>query len=48
MAGAIDTTKGLPSHPERATLEGKKTSFLDFGFSLAEKQLCLPLSLELT
>ncbi len=33
MAGAIDTTKGLPSHPERATLEGKN-KFLGFWFFL--------------
>lgn len=33
MAGPIDTTKGLPSHPERATLEGKN-KFLGFWFFL--------------
>ncbi|WP_100373331.1 cytochrome (ubi)quinol oxidase subunit III [Bacillus sp. FJAT-45037] len=33
MAGAVDTSKGLPSHPERATLEGKN-KFLGFWFFL--------------
>ncbi|MFC0473041.1 cytochrome (ubi)quinol oxidase subunit III [Halalkalibacter kiskunsagensis] len=33
MAGHVDTSKGLPSHPERATLEGKN-KFLGFWFFL--------------
>ncbi|WP_100404599.1 cytochrome c oxidase subunit 3 [Bacillus solitudinis] len=33
MAGAIDPSKGLPSHPERATLEAKN-KFLGFWFFL--------------
>lgn len=33
MAGTVDTSKGLPSHPERATLEGKN-KFLGFWFFL--------------
>ncbi|UOE92973.1 MULTISPECIES: cytochrome (ubi)quinol oxidase subunit III [Bacillaceae] len=33
MAGAIDHSKGLPPHPERATLEGKN-KFLGFWFFL--------------
>ena len=33
MAGHVDTSKGLPPHPERATLEGKN-KFLGFWFFL--------------